>query len=101
MLVDQKMNDGIPVPFFGRKAMTSQGIAKLALQFNYPIVPCQIIRKKGCYFKQIIYPPLSINKTGDDEKDCYNIMLEINQIFEKWIIQNPSQWFWFHNRWGK
>ncbi len=30
MLVDQKMNDGIPVPFFGRDAMTAPALARLA-----------------------------------------------------------------------
>ena len=54
MLVDQKMNDGIEVPFFGQPSMTSHAIAKFAIQFNYPIIPCQIIRTQGSYFKVII-----------------------------------------------
>lgn len=101
MLVDQKMNDGIEVPFFGRPAMTSHGIAKLALQFDYPIVPCQMVRTKGSYFKIIVHPPLCFEKTDNTDEDCYRIMLEINRILEHWIVQNPEQWFWFHNRWGK
>ena len=31
MLVDQKLNDGIPVPFFGRPAMTAPALAQMAL----------------------------------------------------------------------
>lgn len=100
MLVDQKMNDGIEVPFFGRPAMTSHAIAKFALQFNYPIIPCQIIRTNGSYFKVVIYPPLTVSSTGIKETDCYNIMVQINSILEDWIRQHPSQWFWFHNRWN-
>ena len=34
MLADQKMNDGIPVPFFGRPAMTAPALASLALRFR-------------------------------------------------------------------
>jgi KDO2-lipid IV(A) lauroyltransferase len=34
LLVDQKMNDGIPVPFFGRPAMTAPALAVLALRFD-------------------------------------------------------------------
>ncbi len=99
MLVDQKMNDGIEVPFFGFPAMTSYAIAKFALQYNYPIVPVQNIRQKRGKFKVIIHPPLKYEKTNDKEQDYYNIMLKINQILESWIRQNPGQWFWFHNRW--
>src|SRR5262249_50019385 len=34
LLADQKMNDGIPVPFFGRPAMTAPALAVLALRFD-------------------------------------------------------------------
>jgi KDO2-lipid IV(A) lauroyltransferase len=101
MLVDQKMNDGIEVPFFGLPAMTSQAIAKFAIQFSYPIVPCQIIRTCGSNFKIIIHPALQFEKTNNASKDCYNIMLKINQLLEGWILEHPEQWLWFHNRWKK
>lgn len=101
MLVDQKMNDGIEVPFMGKPAMTANAIAKLSLQFDMPIVPAQIVRVNGSHFKAIIYPELKYNISGDKEKDSYDIMLQINQIIEGWIRQHPEQWFWFHNRWKK
>ena len=100
MLVDQKMNDGIEVPFFGKPAMTAPAIARLALHYNYPIVPCQLIRNgRSSNFEIKIYRPLKIDKTGNTEQDYYNIMKTINKMLEKWIRQHPGQWFWFHNRW--
>ena len=100
MLVDQKMNDGIEVPFFDFPAMTAPAIARLSLQYKYPIVPAQIVRKGSTsYFDIIIHKPLAFQITKDNEQDCYNIMLQINKKLEEWIDQNPSQWFWFHNRW--
>ena len=100
MLVDQKMNDGIEVPFFGRPAMTAPAIAKLALQYDYPIVPCQLIRKgRSSNFEMKVHKPIKIEKTDDKIKDCYNIMNIINLRIEEWIRQRPGQWFWFHNRW--
>jgi KDO2-lipid IV(A) lauroyltransferase len=100
MLVDQKMNDGIEVPFFGKPAMTAPAIARLALQYNYPIVPCQLIRKgRSSNFELRLHKPLKIKKTGDMQKDCFNIMKTINLTLEQWIRQHPGQWFWFHNRW--
>ena len=32
-----------------------------------------------------------------DIKDS-EAMLIVNKIIEKWIIENPTQWFWQHNR---
>src|SRR5581483_8730156 len=42
MLVDQKQNDGIAVPFFGRDAMTAPAIARLGLHFDCPTVPIRV-----------------------------------------------------------
>lgn len=101
LLVDQKMNDGIPVPFFGRDAMTASAIAELALRYDTPIVPAYVLRTGGANFEGIIYPALDYQKTGNKEKDVYNIMLAINQTLEDWIRKNPEQWFWVHKRWPK
>ena len=46
MLIDQKMNDGVSVNFFGHQAMTPTAIAKFALKFKCPIVPALCIREK-------------------------------------------------------
>lgn len=101
MLVDQKMNDGIEIPFLGKPAMTANAIAKIALQFDYPIIPLQVIRINNSHFKAIIHRPIEFSKTGDIKLDCYNIMVTINQILGDWVKENPGQWFWFHNRWKK
>ncbi|MFX5161802.1 hypothetical protein ABTC82_20100, partial [Acinetobacter baumannii] len=34
MLIDQKMNDGIPIPFFGRDAMTAPAAAFLGMKMQ-------------------------------------------------------------------
>lgn len=101
LLVDQKMNDGIPIPFFGRDAMTASAIAELALRYDAPIIPARVMRTKGANFEGTIYPALSYQKSGDKEKDVYNIMLAINQTLESWIRESPEQWFWVHKRWPK
>lgn len=99
MLIDQKMNDGIEVPFFDQPAMTAPAIAKLSMQYNYPIIPCQLIRLEGSNFEIRLHPELKYKKTKDKSKDCYNIMLDINKKLESWVREKPGQWFWFHNRW--
>jgi KDO2-lipid IV(A) lauroyltransferase len=101
MLIDQKMNDGIAVPFFNIPAMTAPAIAKLALAYNCPIVPATMVRCAGARFKVVILPPITVPPTDDAQQDYYNIMLHINGLLEEWIRKNPQQWFWVHQRWGK
>lgn len=96
MLVDQKMNDGIAVPFFGRDAMTAPALAEFATRFNMPLIPARVVRKNGAYFELTIYPPLNI-----ENKNTLEIMTEVNQLFESWIRENPGQWLWMHKRWPK
>jgi KDO2-lipid IV(A) lauroyltransferase len=99
MLVDQKMNDGIEVPFMGRNAMTAPALAHLALRFNCPVVPVQVERLKGANFRVTIHPPLIHPNTGDKQSDILHLMTEVNNHLDNWIKQHPEQWLWVHNRW--
>jgi KDO2-lipid IV(A) lauroyltransferase len=99
MLVDQKMNDGIEVPFMGRPAMTAPALAQLALRFNCPVVPVQVERLTGANFRVTIHPPLSFPKTGNRQSDILSLMTEVNNHLDNWIRQRPEQWLWIHNRW--
>jgi KDO2-lipid IV(A) lauroyltransferase len=100
ILVDQKMNDGIEVPFFGLPAMTAPAIARLALAMNVPVIPVRVIRKgDSCEFEFEIAEEMKIKKTKNKHKDELKIMTKINETIEKWIRQYPEQWFWVHNRW--
>lgn len=99
MLVDQKMNDGISVPFFGRPAMTASALADLALRFGCPVVAARVIRLNGCRFRLVIEPPFEMASTGNREADVAAGMARVNGIIEGWIREHPEQWLWLHNRW--
>lgn len=99
MLVDQKMNDGIAVPFFGHDAMTAPALAQFAIKYDCPIVPVRAERVQGLKFRITCYPPLEIKPTGDRQADILAIMTEVNRILESWIRKQPAQWLWLHNRW--
>jgi KDO2-lipid IV(A) lauroyltransferase len=99
MLVDQKMNDGIAVPFFGRDAMTAPAIAQFALRLNCVIVPARTERLKGARFRVTAYPPLEFQPTGNRIADELAIMTRINAIIEGWVREHPEQWLWLHRRW--
>lgn len=101
LLVDQKMNNGIAVPFFGRDAMTAPAMAQFALKFNCPIVPMRIERIKGATFKLTFFPPMDVQNTDDRQADTLTIMTQVNQTLETWITERPEQWLWLHRRWPK
>lgn len=94
MLVDQKMNDGIKVPFLGHDAMTAPAIANLAIKYDCPIIPVQIVRTEKNNFNIIIHPSID-----HKDKNSKSIMLEINNMIGSWVKENPGQWFWLHKRW--
>lgn len=99
MLVDQKQNDGIAVPFFGRDAMTAPAIARLALRFNCPIVPVRTERLDGARFRFTVLPPIELFDTGDVAADVPAAMMRINAVIEAWVRARPGQWLWLHRRW--
>lgn len=99
MLVDQKLNDGIAVPFFGRDAMTAPALAQLALKFRCPVVPARVERLDGARFRLTVYSPMTLPDTGDRHADVAETMRRVNALFEDWIRARPEQWLWLHRRW--
>lgn len=99
MLVDQKMNDGIPVPFFGRDAMTAPAAARFALKFRCPMVVFKVERLKGAHFRMTMLPPMDLPDTGDLHADTLTVMTRLNAQIEQWVREQPGQWLWLHKRW--
>lgn len=94
LLIDQKYNQGIAMPFFGRAAMTSPAFAQLAQKFKIPLLPAQIERLDGANFRLTINSPLETQ--GRPVED---IITDAHKMLENWITQRPEQWLWLHNRW--
>lgn len=101
MLVDQKYNEGIPVPFFGRDAMTATTTADFALRYRIPVVPARVERLEGARFRITLYPPIELPDTDDRAADVRSVTTHINGLFEEWIRERPEQWLWLHRRWPK
>ncbi|MCP5367019.1 MAG: lauroyl acyltransferase [Hyphomicrobiales bacterium] len=99
MLVDQKMNDGIPVPFFGRDAMTAPALAQLALRYRCPVVPARVERLGPAHMRVTLFPPMDLPDSGDRAADVAAVMARVNGMLEAWIRERPEQWLWLHNRW--
>lgn len=122
MMVDQKYNEGMDVPFFGRPAKTTTEVIELALRYNLPIYPVQIVRRKDDSDKEISFNVHFYNKLeyeqiipqnidgeahfsdwdrDSQQQQIYNVLRAIHHNLENWITEHPEQWFWVHQRWGK
>jgi Kdo2-lipid IVA lauroyltransferase/acyltransferase len=99
LLADQKTNEGIAVPFFGRDAMTTPAPAALALKLKVPVILAANKRLGGAHFQVTVYPPLEFTPTGDEKADIYTLTLAINRKLEEIVRADPGQWLWIHRRW--
>jgi len=99
LLVDQKLNDGIAVPFIGRPAMTAPALAMLALHFGCAVLPARVERLRGARFRLTIHPPLPLPQSSNRTEDVAALMAAVNRTLEAWIRERPEQWFWVHRRW--
>ncbi|MEM7224387.1 MAG: lauroyl acyltransferase [Pseudomonadota bacterium] len=99
LLADQKMNNGIAAPFFGRPAMTLPTLAMCKLRYDCRLIPVQVERLEGARFRVTVHPPLEVALSGEQEADMLAITTAINLEIEGWVRQNPGQWLWLHRRW--
>jgi KDO2-lipid IV(A) lauroyltransferase len=101
LLVDQKTNEGLPVPFFGRDAMTTPAPAALALKLGAILLPASNERLGGARFRMTVHEPIEFASTGNHDRDVLALTGRINQAIEDCVRYRPSQWLWIHRRWPK
>ncbi|PWE17695.1 lipid A biosynthesis acyltransferase [Marinicauda salina] len=100
LLNDQKMNDGIAAPFFGREAMTASGPARMALRFRVPLLPMSVRRIEGVRFRMQVHEPIELPE-GQGPEAVRETVTRINRFMEDRINEAPAQWFWVHRRFDK
>ena len=101
ILVDQKTNEGLPVPFFGRDAMTTPAPAALSLKLGSVMLLVTNERMGGARFRMTIHEPLTVEPSGDHDRDALALTTKLNAALEAVIRKRPSQWLWIHRRWPK
>lgn len=99
ILIDQKYNEGINVPFFGRDAMTNPVFVQLCQKFKCPLIPIRNERLNGCDFQLTIYPPIPVMTDEGQPRPIEDVMKDANHMLENWIKERPDQWIWMHRRW--
>lgn len=90
---DLNAHDGLPLDFFGHKALTSISAAELALKYDAPLVPVWARRLEN---------GLDFAVRFDDEiphSDPLTMTREFNRRLEERVRADMDQWFWIHRRW--
>jgi Kdo2-lipid IVA lauroyltransferase/acyltransferase len=99
MLVDQHFSRGVDVTFFGRRCKANPSIARLARQFECPVMGVRVIRLPDRRFRIAAEGPFALPRAADGRIDVQQATQLITSIVERWIREYPDQWLWFHRRW--
>jgi KDO2-lipid IV(A) lauroyltransferase len=101
IIVDQRVDDGEWLPFFGVPARTTTTPARLARRFDCPIVPASTVLLENGRYRITYHEPLHPDPSRDADDDVREITLALNRMFETWIRQEPGQWLCLKRRWPK
>lgn len=102
LIVDQRVDAGEPVPFFGIAMNTSTTPAQLALRYNCELIPIRVERLNGARFRVTFHAPLTAPEgVTDEHRKVLAMTREINSLFETWITENPQDWLCSKRRWPK
>jgi KDO2-lipid IV(A) lauroyltransferase len=101
LLVDQRYDRGVAVPFFGRPAPTTLVPARLALRLGVPLIPARIERRGGARFVITVHRPIEPMSELGLEEAAVGMTIRVNQLFERWIAAAPDQWYCAKRRWPR
>ncbi len=90
---------GLHIRFLGRIMNAAGGMGLIARQTGAPIFPCVITRigwgRHRYRTFSPIWPDLKLSKTDDWQRMTQAVF----DIFDRYIREQPEQWFWFNKRW--
>jgi Kdo2-lipid IVA lauroyltransferase/acyltransferase len=93
LVIDQHMNHGADLTFFGVAAQTALSAAELALKYDALLVPTYAIRQPdGLTFDIVVEAPIP-HGTAEAMTQA------LNDSLEALVRQHLDQWFWIHRRW--
>lgn len=100
ILIDQKLSEGVAIPFFGQDALTTTAVAQFALRLGCRLYPTRVERLDKTSLRVTIYPQTPVPSSGAAEADLHALMEAMNSQLEDWIRARPQDWLWIHKRWG-
>lgn len=98
--LNTQTREGVFVPFFGKLACTTAGIATLALKTDAMVIPtCAVWDKERRRYFFHGDPPVELVRTGDRQKDVEINTARFAAAVEQMVRRYPDQWLWIHRRW--
>ncbi len=98
--LNTQTREGVFVPFFGKLACTTAGIATLALKTDAVVIPtCAVWNKERRRYFFHGDPPVELVRTGDQQKDVEVNTANFAAAVERMVRLYPDQWLWIHKRW--
>jgi Kdo2-lipid IVA lauroyltransferase/acyltransferase len=98
--LNTQTREGVFVPFFGKLACTTAGIATLALKTDAVVIPtCAVWNKERKRYFFHGDPPVELVRTGDHHKDIEINTANFAAAVERMVRLYPDQWLWIHKRW--
>jgi len=99
ILIDQKYNEGLEIPFFDHPAMTNPIAIQLAQKYKCPLIPIRVERKGSAQFTLHILDPVPVKNTDGTPIPVEDMLKTLHTLLEGWITDRPGQWLWLHRRW--
>ena len=95
LMIDQRVSEGEKINFYKKPALTTTLPAQLALKYKLSIVPVFIQRKSNSKFVLEFQNEIK----SEDFHDKLELTQKLNEVLEKMVVRNPTQWIWTHDRW--
>jgi Kdo2-lipid IVA lauroyltransferase/acyltransferase len=99
ILVDQHYGRGVPVTFFGRRAMANPLIPWLLRRVDCPVHGIRVVRYPGDRFQLRLTEAITVPRDAKGKVDIQGTMQVITGVVEGWVREHPEQWLWLHRRW--
>jgi KDO2-lipid IV(A) lauroyltransferase len=99
VMIDQHARNGVPVRFFGRKALTTPSVAMLHLVTRTPILVAYAIRVGPLRYEVRATGPFQFERSGDRNRDVLQITQRLTDEIESSVRRHPDQYMWGHRRW--
>jgi KDO2-lipid IV(A) lauroyltransferase len=98
LLVDQRVDPGIDVNFFGRPTTMTRFPARLATRFNRPIIPFEVVRTGPGQLRVIFQDPIVPDGATGKQAEAA-LTQRMAKAIEASIKRNAESWFCSKLRW--
>ncbi|MCB2053122.1 MAG: lysophospholipid acyltransferase family protein [Geminicoccaceae bacterium] len=102
VLLDQRYDEGEPVPFFGHPTPSGLAPAMLALKLGIDYVPMRVERLNKARFRFTFHDAVEPDPgKGDARAQALDMTARAYAHFEQWIRERPEQWLCLKRRWPR